>query len=230
MTTGGRCHSGSEWFLSQGHISNDCHRLHAFPINRSNSAAGTAEVDRSHQEPLVAEEYLADHFPGFPVLPGVLMIEALTQAGAWLMKASEDFAYSTVMLQQAKAVKFNHFVSPGKALAVTLDVVSWVDGQCTLKGTGTVDGLSAVSARLVLKRFNLAEANPAMAKADALAIDAAKMSSDRFGSPQAEHPRPFSGGVVTANMDREIRRMRRRSGPLNEHTPRRGWGNERRYG
>jgi 3-hydroxyacyl-[acyl-carrier-protein] dehydratase len=122
----------------------------------------------------LAEEYLADHFPGFPVLPGVLMIEALTQAGAWLMKASEEFAYSTVMLRQAKAVKFNSFVSPGKALAVSLDVVSWVDGECTLKGTGTVDGLSAVSARLVLKRFNLADANPSMAKADALAIDAAK--------------------------------------------------------
>lgn len=122
----------------------------------------------------LAEEYLADHFPGFPVLPGVLMIEALTQAGAWLMKSSEDFAYSTVMLKQAKAVKFNNFVSPGKALHVSLDVVSWEGAECTLKGTGTVDGLSAVSAKLVLKRFNLAEANPAMAKADALAIEAAR--------------------------------------------------------
>ena len=122
----------------------------------------------------LAEEYLADHFPGFPVLPGVLMIEALTQAGAWLMKASEDFAYSTVMLQQAKAVKFNNFVSPGKALAVSLDVVSWDGALCTFKASGTVDGQSAVSARLILKRFNLAEGNPAMAKADALAIEAAR--------------------------------------------------------
>ena len=32
----------------------------------------------------LAEEYLADHFPLFPVLPGVLMLEAMTQAGAWL--------------------------------------------------------------------------------------------------------------------------------------------------
>ena len=34
----------------------------------------------------LAEEYLADHFPGFPVMPGVLMLEALTQAGAWLIR------------------------------------------------------------------------------------------------------------------------------------------------
>ena len=39
----------------------------------------------------LAEEYLADHFPGFPVMPGVLMLEALTQAGAWLIRDMENF-------------------------------------------------------------------------------------------------------------------------------------------
>ena len=38
----------------------------------------------------MAEEYLADHFPHFPVMPGVLMLEAMTQAGAWLVRVSED--------------------------------------------------------------------------------------------------------------------------------------------
>ena len=40
----------------------------------------------------LAEEYLADHFPGFPVMPGVLMLETLVQAGGWLIRHSEDFA------------------------------------------------------------------------------------------------------------------------------------------
>ena len=40
----------------------------------------------------LSEEYLQDHFPRFPVLPGVLMLEALTQASAWLIRVSEDFA------------------------------------------------------------------------------------------------------------------------------------------
>ena len=46
----------------------------------------------------MAEEYLADHFPNFPVMPGVLMLEAMTQAGAWLVRPSEDFAHSMVVL------------------------------------------------------------------------------------------------------------------------------------
>ena len=54
----------------------------------------------------MAEEYLADHFPGFPVMPGVLMLEAMTQAGAWLVRASEDFAHSMVVLKQVGNVKY----------------------------------------------------------------------------------------------------------------------------
>ena len=38
----------------------------------------------------MAEEYLADHFPQFPVMPGVLMLQAMTEAGAWLVRAYES--------------------------------------------------------------------------------------------------------------------------------------------
>src|SRR5712664_1908049 len=42
----------------------------------------------------LAEEYLADHFPTFPVLPGVMMLEALTQAAGWLLHRRHRFAKS----------------------------------------------------------------------------------------------------------------------------------------
>lgn len=118
-----------------------------------------------------AEEYLADHFPGFAVLPGVMMVETLVQAGAWLIRATDDFEHSVVLLRQARALKFNNFVRPGQALTVTLTMQSRGDGETTFKAQGEVDGQSAVSARLTLTHFNLADRNPALAASDASRVD-----------------------------------------------------------
>jgi 3-hydroxyacyl-[acyl-carrier-protein] dehydratase len=118
----------------------------------------------------LAEEYLADHFPGFPVMPGVLMIESLVQSSAWLMRHTEEFAYSTVLLKQARAVKFNNFVAPGQTLIVNVTIQSWKENTCVLQGAGTVGGAPTVSAKLTLERFNLAEKNPALAASDAYEI------------------------------------------------------------
>lgn len=118
----------------------------------------------------LAEEYLADHFPGFPVLPGVLMLESLVQASAWLMRYTEDFAYSTVLLKQARALRFNSFVTPGQTLTVKAAIQEWNGEHCVIKGSGTVGGVSAVSARLTLERFNLADRNPEMAESDRMRI------------------------------------------------------------
>jgi 3-hydroxyacyl-[acyl-carrier-protein] dehydratase len=114
----------------------------------------------------LAEEYLADHFPGFPVMPGVLMIESLVQASSWLLRETEQFAYSTILLKQARAVKFNNFVSPGQALTVAVTIHSWKENTCVLQGAGTVDGAPTVSAKLTLERFNLADRNPDLAASD----------------------------------------------------------------
>lgn len=133
----------------------------------------------------LAEEYLADHFPGFPVLPGVLMVEAMIQSSAWLMKSTEDFAYSTVLLRQAKAVKFNSFVTPGKTLQVQIEVVSQNGAEWTVKGSGTVDGQSAVSARLVMQRMNLREKNPDLVHADEIAVQSARDLFRQLWTPPA---------------------------------------------
>src|SRR5206468_7047139 len=70
----------------------------------------------------LAEEYLADHFPGFPVMPGVLMLEALTQAGAWLIREREDFAHSVIVLKSARTIKYGSFVEPGRCLQLRVEV------------------------------------------------------------------------------------------------------------
>ena len=52
----------------------------------------------------LAEEYLADHFPAFPVMPGVLMIEGLVQTAAMLVRKTLGFSKSMIVLQEAQNV------------------------------------------------------------------------------------------------------------------------------
>lgn len=118
----------------------------------------------------LAEEYLADHFPGFPVMPGVLMLEAMTQAGAWLIRASEDFRHSMVVLREARNVKYGTFVEPGQTLTIKAEVLGHDEREVKLKTQGEVDGLVSVSARLVLVRYNLADTDPNKADNDAVIV------------------------------------------------------------
>lgn len=104
----------------------------------------------------LAEEYLADHFPGFPVMPGVFMLEAMTQACAWLIRGSEDFAHSMVTLKEARNVKYASFVEPGQTLTVTVEMIGQEDRNVKFKAQGMVGDVQTVSARLVLERYNLA--------------------------------------------------------------------------
>jgi 3-hydroxyacyl-[acyl-carrier-protein] dehydratase len=114
----------------------------------------------------LGEEYLADHFPTFPVMPGVLMLQMLVEAGAWLLRLSEDFRHSVIVLREARNVKYGNFMDPGRSMAVTVELTDPLDchpdGLATFKGKGEIEGVSTVSARLTLTRYNLADRNPAL--------------------------------------------------------------------
>jgi 3-hydroxyacyl-[acyl-carrier-protein] dehydratase len=114
----------------------------------------------------LAEEYLADHFPNFPVMPGVLMIEAMTQAGAWLVRASEDFRHSIVILKEAANVKYGQFFEPGQTMTIRAELLKRSEGETKLKAVGTVDDRAIVSARLTLKQYNLADTSPIYRETD----------------------------------------------------------------
>ncbi len=112
------------------------------------------------------EDYLQDHFPRFPVMPGVLMLEAMYQASAWLVRQSEGFAHSVVILKEARNIKYADFVTPGKELVVTAEILKQDKTTTTLKTQGTIDGNIAVTGRLVLERYNLADRHPERRGAD----------------------------------------------------------------
>ncbi len=132
----------------------------------------------------LAEEYLADHFPGFPVMPGVLMLEAMTQASAWLIRASEDFAHSVVTLKEARNVKYGNFVEPGQTLVVTAEIIGQDERTTKLKAQGTVDGQATVSARLTLERYNLEHENPSRREADAVVVQRLREMFSQLYKPQ----------------------------------------------
>lgn len=120
----------------------------------------------------MAEEYLADHFPGFPVLPGVMMLEVAVQAAAWLVRQSEGFAHSLVVLKQARGVRYGSFVAPGHTLRMTVEATEIGTNKSTFKIKGTVEEATAIQAKLELAHLNLAATDPALAHLDALAIAA----------------------------------------------------------
>jgi 3-hydroxyacyl-[acyl-carrier-protein] dehydratase len=119
----------------------------------------------------LAEEYLADHFPAFPVLPGVFMVECATQSAAWLVRLSEDYAHSLVYLEEARSVKFTDFVTPGRMLAMTVEQTEREGSLIRFKFQGEVDGQVSVSGRLALRCANLADEDPERADLDAQMIE-----------------------------------------------------------
>jgi 3-hydroxyacyl-[acyl-carrier-protein] dehydratase len=119
----------------------------------------------------LAEEYLADHFPTFPVLPGVMMLESATQAAGWLLHHRTGFAKSMVVLKEARNVKYGTFVAPGNALRMEVDFQKISDTGASFKATGSVvnsagQSSQAVQMRLELASFNLADKNPELAALD----------------------------------------------------------------
>jgi 3-hydroxyacyl-[acyl-carrier-protein] dehydratase len=118
----------------------------------------------------LSEEYLGDHFPEFPVLPGVFMLEAATQAGAWLLRLSENFAHSIISLKEARNIKYADFVQPGQTLEITVSLVKKDERLATFKIEGQQSGRTTLTGRLVLERYNLAELDPDRAAIDELLI------------------------------------------------------------
>ncbi len=96
-----------------------------------------------------AEEYLQDHFATFPVLPGVLMLEAMVQAARELVERNDDTQGAVdratlprpprLVLGSVRALKYGSFVPPGSTLRVEVERLKNLDdGSIDFKGIGKV--------------------------------------------------------------------------------------------
>ena len=108
----------------------------------------------------LSESYLKDHFPRFPVMPGVLMLEAMYQTAAWLVRVTDGFSHSMVTLAEANNVKYSDFVVPGQTLTLTAELLRQERSQYKLKCQGELLDKVAVRGRLVLETARLADLDP----------------------------------------------------------------------
>jgi 3-hydroxyacyl-[acyl-carrier-protein] dehydratase len=87
------------------------------------------------------------HFPGYPILPGVLMIETMAQTGGWLLLATQHCAKMPFLMQVDKA-KMRSFVAPGQALTGEASLVHEGSGYAVVKASLSAAGKKVTEAEI----------------------------------------------------------------------------------
>lgn len=99
----------------------------------------------------MSEDVFTDHFTGYPVMPGALMIEAAAQAATALLEVSANFKIKALLTIVEKA-KFRRIVRPGDQLMITVNIISMQNDSALLEGIINVNDNLVMDGRFV---FNL---------------------------------------------------------------------------
>jgi|SRR5450755_1181496 3-hydroxyacyl-[acyl-carrier-protein] dehydratase len=100
----------------------------------------------------INESHFQGHFPGKPIMPGVLIIEAMAQTGGLLLLMEiPERANKLLYFAAVDAARFRRPVVPGDQLKLEVKVLNWRGDFCKLEGRATVDGQLAAEAILMCK-------------------------------------------------------------------------------
>jgi 3-hydroxyacyl-[acyl-carrier-protein] dehydratase len=116
----------------------------------------------------INEYFFQGHFPGKPIMPGVLIIESMAQTGGLLLlqevKEREKKLVYFVAIDNAR---FRRPVVPGDQLRIEVDVLAWRGSFCKIGGRATVGGELAAEATIMCKMVDIDEVQqPAPASAE----------------------------------------------------------------
>lgn len=100
----------------------------------------------------VNEPFFVGHFPEFPVMPGVLIVEAMAQvAGVLVLKSIPDRDRKLVFLASIEEAKFRRPVVPGDQLRIEMAVIRRKASVAKMSGKATVNGIVVAEATLMCK-------------------------------------------------------------------------------
>jgi UDP-3-O-[3-hydroxymyristoyl] N-acetylglucosamine deacetylase / 3-hydroxyacyl-[acyl-carrier-protein] dehydratase len=99
----------------------------------------------------INEPFFQGHFPGHPIMPGVLIIEAMAQVGGMLVLGTEDISDKVVYFMSLDNVKFRRPVLPGDQLRCEVEMLQFKGKTCRMRGVAFVDGQVVAEAEMMAR-------------------------------------------------------------------------------
>jgi beta-hydroxyacyl-ACP dehydratase FabZ len=127
------------------------HRYPMLLVDRIIWVADDGRACKGLKNVTMNEPFFQGHYPGRPIMPGVLIIETMAQVGAAILLSLPEFSDSVPLIGAIDEVRFKRLVTPGDQL-ISECTIMWVRGRIgKMKGVATVDGEVAASMEMTFK-------------------------------------------------------------------------------